>query len=159
MNGAMLYEQLSNVLYVEGYALDEFASNRLGLIQCTKKSQKIGLLLDKSIEEDIRIRHIQVAEAFRATLGIDVCSCVVTNAPIGVSLATSSSGASWGCIQNIDTLIHGANELIQDGCTAIAVVARFPEDESDEEKAAFDAYRKQGGVDGIAGTVILLDFV
>jgi hypothetical protein len=41
----------------------------------------------------------------------------------------SVSGASWGSVRDTDTLIEGARELLQRGCTAIAVVARFPEDE------------------------------
>ena len=41
MNGAMLYWPISNALYVEGYALDEFASGRLSLHPINKKSKVI----------------------------------------------------------------------------------------------------------------------
>lgn len=151
MNGAMLYAEIPNVLYVEGYALDEFAADRLGLLPVTKKGHKIGLLVDAAIEEDLRIRHLQVADAFRATLGIDVSACVITSQPVGVEIALSASGASWGTLNNIQTLKEAAGVLLQQGCTAIAVVVRFPEDESEEEKGAFEKYRKGGGVDCIAG--------
>ena len=67
-------------------------------------------------------------------MGIDVAECVVTSRPVGVSVRLSQSGASWGSVKDTDTLIEAAEELVSRGCTAIAVVARFPEDEeiSDE---------------------------
>lgn len=34
-----------------------------------KKCHKIGLILDKGIEESLKLRHIQVADAMRASLG------------------------------------------------------------------------------------------
>lgn len=130
MNGAMMYWPIPNVLYVEGYALDEFSFGRMGLMPVVKKGHKIGLLMDSAIEPELQIRHLQVANAARATLGIEVSKCVVTKMPVGVNLkGLSDGGASWGCIENIDTLIEGARELVNSGCTAIAVVARFPEDE------------------------------
>ena len=156
MNGAMLYEDIANVLYVEGYALDQFASNRIGLLPVTKKANKVGLLLDLGIEDDLRTRHLQVADAFRATLGIDVSQCVVTSEPLGVRVALSSSGASWGTVDNIDVLLKAAKSLIDGGIDAIAVVARFPEDETAEGKALFDQYRKGVGVDAIAGAEALI---
>jgi hypothetical protein len=159
MNGAMLYDQIPNVQYVEGYALDEFANGNIGLLPRTKKGNRIGLLLDKGMEDHLRIRHMHVADAFRATLGIDIASCVVTSEPVGVEVALSASGASWGSLKNIDTLLHGAQELINDGCTAIAVVVRFPEDESEEEQLLFEKYRKGEGVDAIAGAEALISHI
>lgn len=38
----------------------------------------IGLLLDSAIEEDLLVRHLQVADAARATLGVCVCVCVMS---------------------------------------------------------------------------------
>jgi Protein of unknown function (DUF3326) len=42
LNGAMMYWPMENVLYVEGYALDEFAAGRVGLQPIKKRAQKIG---------------------------------------------------------------------------------------------------------------------
>ena len=96
LNGAMMYWPLENALYVEGYALDEFASGSIGLVPTKKKAQKIGLLLDSGIEEHIRLRHLQVADAARATLGIDVTAVELTPEPVGVTTSLTESGASWG---------------------------------------------------------------
>lgn len=72
--------------------MDEFASNRVGLKRVQKSGQRIGLLLDKAIEEDLRIRHLQVADAARATLGIDVAECVVTSQPVNVQVKDVTEG-------------------------------------------------------------------
>jgi hypothetical protein len=87
--------------------------------------------------------------------GIDVTECVMTSEKVGVEIHISESGASWGSIENSVTLLEGAEKLIQNGCTAIAVVVRFPEDEDidgendgnggisvDEAAARFAAYRQ-----------------
>jgi hypothetical protein len=101
-----------------------------------------------------------VADAFRATLGIDVAAAVVTSEPVGVSTFLSPSGASWGSVQNTNTLVEGAQELLRLGCDAVAVVARFPEDEEDEEdQGLFQAYRQGLGVDAIAGAEALISHV
>jgi Protein of unknown function (DUF3326) len=87
--------------------------------------------------------------------GIDVSECVITAEKVGVEIHISKSGASWGSLENSTTLLEGADQLIRNGCTAIAVVVRFPEDEDidgendgnggvsvDEAAARFAAYRQ-----------------
>ncbi len=162
LNGAMMYWPLENTLYVEGYALDEFAGGAIGLAPTKKRSHVIGLLLDKGIEESLKIRHLQAADAARATLGINVAKCLVTDKELGVETSVTSTGASWGSVNNIETLVDGARRLVQEGCTAIAVIARFPEEEdsssgtSGYDAELFDAYRKGEGVDAIAGVEALI---
>ena len=94
MNGAQLYWPAPELLYTEGYALDEFAAGRWGLRPAT--SQRVGLLLDAAIEPELRTRHLQAADACRATLGVDVGAYAITDAPVGVELNMSPAGASWG---------------------------------------------------------------
>ncbi len=147
MNGAMLYWNIPNALYVEGYGLDRFAAGDWGLRPV--HDNKIGLLLDQGIEPDLRLRQLQAVDAARATLGITVTDYVVTDAPLNVELRTSESGASWGTIGNADSLLRAADTLINKvGADAVAVVARFP-DEVDSE--ADRNYRLGKGVDLIAG--------
>jgi len=152
----MLYWPMKNVLYVEGWALDEFSRGKLHLKPVLYGGQNIGLLLDRGIEEDLRIRHIHVTNAARATLGVDVSNCVITAREIGVEVKLSSSGASWGSISDIASLLDGAKELIRLGCSAIAVVARFPEDEDENSAQQFEQYRQGKGVDYIAGTEAII---
>lgn len=147
LNGAQLYWPLDNTYYVEGYGLDRFAAREWGLRPV--RQNKIGLLLDRGIEPELRLRHIQAADATRATLGLNLTDYVVTDAPLEVELRTAGSGASWGTIGNPGSLLRAAEKLInQGGAEAIAVVARFPDDNDSE---SLQNYRHGSGVDHLAG--------
>ncbi len=147
LNGAQLYWNLPNALYVEGYGLDKFASGCWGLRPVHQN--RVGLILDQGIEPDLRVRHLQAADATRATLGLNLTDYVVTDAPLNVELRTAASGASWGTIGNPDSLLRAAEVLIhQARAEAIAVVARFPDDLGSD---ALQAYRHGQGVDPLAG--------
>lgn len=147
LNGAQLYWPLPNALYVEGYALDKFASMCWGLKPVHQN--RIGLILDAAIEADLQVRHLQAVDAARATLGLSISDYVVTDSPLGVELRTANSGASWGTIANLDSLLRAAQVLINKaGVEAIAVVARFPDDEGSLQ---LQQYRQGQGVDPLAG--------
>ncbi|MEQ8971066.1 MAG: DUF3326 domain-containing protein [Coleofasciculus sp. C1-SOL-03] len=147
LNGAQLYWNLPNALYVEGYGLDKFAAGCWGLQPVHQN--RVGLILDQGIEPDLRLRHLQAADATRATLGLNLTDYVITDAPLNVELRTAPSGASWGTIGNPDSLLRSVEVLIQQAkAEAIAVVARFPDDLGSE---ALEAYRQGQGVDPLAG--------
>ncbi|HEY9668495.1 MAG TPA: DUF3326 domain-containing protein [Coleofasciculaceae cyanobacterium] len=147
LNGAQLYWNFPNALYVEGYGLDKFASGCWGLRPIPQN--RVGLILDQGIEADLRLRHLQAADATRATLGLNLTDYVVTDAPLNVELRTAASGASWGTIGNPGSLLRAAEVLIhQARADAIAVVARFPDDPGSD---ALQAYRHGQGVDPLAG--------
>lgn len=147
LNGAQLYWPLDNTYYVEGYGLDRFAANQWGLRPV--RQNKVGLLLDQGIEPELRLRHIQAADATRATLGLTLTDYVVTDAPLEVELRTADSGTSWGTIGNSGSLLRAVEKLVtQGGAEAIAVVTRFPDDDSSEK---LQNYRHGGGVDHLAG--------
>ncbi len=148
MNGAQLYWSMPNTLYVEGYALDQFAKGNLYLQPVN--SNRIGLLLDKGICEDLLLRHLQVAEATRATLGLELSDYLITDEPLDINLQTSFSGASWGTITNPASLLRGAHKLIKLAkADAIAVVTRFPEEPP--ESMPIKNYRQGSGVDPLSG--------
>jgi Protein of unknown function (DUF3326) len=147
MNGASLYWNLPNVLYVEGFGIDQFAAGTWGL-QPVRRN-RIGLLLDRGMEPELRQRHLQVADAARATLGLDLTDYVITDEDLQVELRSADSGATWGTIGNPASLLRAAERLIMEaGATAIAVVVRFPET---TDEAALQAYRHGQGVDPLAG--------
>ncbi len=147
MNGAQLYWSLPNTLYVEGYGLDRFAAGTWGLE--TVRKNRVGMIFDRSIETDLRIRHLQVADGARASLGLDITDYVVTDMPLGVELQTAASGASWGTIQQPDSLLRAAEKLITTAkAEAICVIARFPDDPG---QTVLQEYRHGRGVDPLAG--------
>lgn len=148
LNGAQLYWNQPNIFYVEGYGLDRFAAGEWGLQPVHQN--RIGLILDRTIELELRVRHLQAADAARATLGLDLTDYIVTDAPLNVELRQADSGASWGTIGNPDSLLRAAEKLIyQAGANAIAVVARFPDEE--ENSISLENYRHGSGVDAIGG--------
>jgi hypothetical protein len=147
LNGAQLYWPIPNALYVEGYALDKFAAGSWGLQPVHQN--RIGLILDAGIEPDLQLRHLQAVDAARATLGLNITDWVLTDRPLQVELRISQSGASWGTIGNPDSLLRAAQKLIEQArVEAIAVVARFPDDEG---SLALENYRRGKGVDPLAG--------
>jgi hypothetical protein len=146
MNGASLYWRDPRIHYVEGAALDRFAAGELALRPV--RAQRVGVVLDAGIEADLRLRHLQVIEACRATLGLDLGPVLLTEAPLEVTLEQGASGSSWGRLHRPDALLRAGERLRDAGATAIAVVARFPEDPTSE---ALAAYRSGCGVDALAG--------
>jgi hypothetical protein len=96
---------------------------------------------------------MQAADACRATLGVNVAAVATTDEPLGVELRMSPAGASWGTLGRPDALLRGARALQESGCTAIAVVARLPDDEDEEMLAA---YRAGSGVDAVGGVEAII---
>ncbi len=146
MNGAALYWSNPRIHYVEGSSLDRFAAGELRLQPV--RQQRVGLLLDAGIEPELRQRHLQVADGCRATLGLNIGPVVTTDVPLEVSLSLGASGVSWGQLRRPDALLRAGEQLKAAGATAIAVVARFPDD---PESEALAAYRQGSGVDALAG--------
>lgn len=146
MNGASLYWSDRRIHYVEGWSLNRFAAGDLVLRPVHR--QRIGLLLDAGIEEGLRHRHLQAADACRASLGLEIGPVVTTDQPLEVQLQRGPSGSSWGTLAHPDALCRAAASLVAAGATALAVVARFPDDIGSE---ALAAYRQGSGVDALAG--------
>lgn len=64
----------------------------------------MGLVLDAGIENELRLRHLQVVDATRASLGLPVVEYIVTDTPLQVStILTESSSTS----KTICTLLSG----------------------------------------------------
>ena len=146
MNAASLYWSDRRIHYVEGWALDRFAAGELAL--APRASQRVGVLLDAGIEPELVLRHRQVIGACRASLGLPIGPVLSSELPLGVNLQQGASGSSWGTIERPDVLLRAGEQLVAAGATAIAVVARFPED---PESEALAAYRAGSGVDALAG--------
>eukprot|EP00850_Spirogloea_muscicola_P000304 SM000001S04706 [mRNA] locus=s1:1821452:1823572:+ [translate_table: standard] len=147
LNGAMLYWPMPNVLYVEGYGLDRFAEGRWGLQPVIQN--RVGLVLDAGIEAELRTRHLQVADAARATLGLPILNYIVTDVALQVvKWLDPLTGASTGRLQRPDALLRAVARLVdEEGVDAVAVVARFP----DDALADIEEYRQGQGVDALAG--------
>ncbi|KAL3628990.1 hypothetical protein CASFOL_028036 [Castilleja foliolosa] len=148
LNAAMLYWPMPNVLYVEGYALDRFAEG-LWALQPVHQN-KVGLVLDAGIEEELRVRHLQVVDATRASLGLPVVEYTVTDAALRVEKwVDPKTGQSTGRINRPDSLLRAVRTLVErSNVNAVAVVARFPDDDDSDD---VENYRQGKGIDVLAG--------
>lgn len=133
-----------NMLYVEGYSLDEFFKGNLKLKP--SKHNKIGVLFDKGIPQDVMNVHLNTINAVKCVYGVDIGDIEVTCCDVGIEFKIYESGISSGCVKNQETLLEGAKKLIAKGCNAIALVCMFDNPEYDNEK-----YCEGVGVDPVGG--------
>ncbi|KAL8229975.1 hypothetical protein R6Q57_014875 [Mikania cordata] len=152
LNAAMLYWPMSNVLYVEGYALDRFAESVWALQPVHQN--KVGLVLDAGIEDELRTRHLQVVDATRASLGLPILEYIVTDTPLEVEKwVNPKNGQATGRIKNPDSLLRAVQSLCDwSMVNAVAVVACFPDDDVDD----VDEYRQGKGIDLLAGVEAII---
>lgn len=136
-----------NMLYVEGYSLDEFFRGKVRLKP--NKNNRIGVVFDKSIPKDVLNIHINTINAVKAVYGVDVIGYEITEEPAGVEFFVDKSGISTGNVSNLNTIKTSAEKLINRGAQAIAIVCLFPEDEGED-------YSNGIGVDPVGGVEAII---
>ena len=136
-----------NMLYTEGYTLDEFFKGNCCLQE--SKNNKIGVIFDKAIPKDVLNIHINTINAVKTVYGINVFGYKITDEEVGVNFFVDISGSSTGNIENLGTLYKAAAELISEGAEALAIVCLFPEDNNSD-------YSKGNGVDPVGGAEAII---
>lgn len=118
----------SNMLYTEGFTLDCFFKNEINLVPA--EDNKIGIIYDRAIPEDVLNIHINTQNAVKTVYGVDICEYTITDTKAGVDFYLTNNGVSTGSVKNISTIIDAAKKLIENGCNAIGIVCLFkdPED-------------------------------
>lgn len=147
-NAAVFQKLPANALYVEGYGLDQFMRGHWALQ--TGKKQRIGVVLDAGMPNDMRILHINTINAVKSVYGVDIMGYAFTDAPIQTGCEITPSGCSSGYLRNPETLLTACRQLQAQGATAIALCMLLPELEEDEELLE-STYRSGSGVDPIGG--------
>lgn len=137
-----------NMLYVEGYSLDEFFKGKLKLLPVQNKN-KIGVIFDKSIPEGIINVHINTINAVKTIYGCDIIGYDITKENVGVEFCVDKTGISTGSVQNMQTVIDSGEKLLKEGATALAIVCRFEDDD-------FDNYSNGIGVDPVGGVEAII---
>ncbi len=135
-----------NMLYVEGYAIDEFFKGNLSLTP--QKNNKIGVIFDKAIPQEVLNVHINTINAAKIVYGINITEYIITDEEVGVYFENKGNYSTGG-ITSPETLITTAKKLISNGANAIAVVCRFEEDVSSD-------YANGIGVDPIGGVEAII---
>lgn len=144
VNAGILSAINDNMYYVEGYAFDEFFAGNLNLAPVMHQN-KIGVIFDKQIPENILNIHINTINALKTVKGYDIPHYEITDKNVGISLIKDTSGISCGRIEDENTLLRAAQKLIEKGCNALAVVCFFGDECEDEN------YNSGNGVDPIGG--------
>ncbi len=133
-----------NMLYVEGYSLNEFFKGNINLEPV--KENKIGIIFDKAIPQDVLNIHINTINAVKCVYGIDISGYEVTDEEVGIEFFINNQGISTGNVLNNATLLRTAQKLIQQGADALAVVCMFDNPEDDNPN-----YANGMGVDPVGG--------
>ncbi len=147
VNGGILSAINDSMHYVEGWALDEFLCTNIGLKPATiEKPNKIGVIFDCAIPENILNIHINTINACKMVWGLNIIGYEMTNVPVGVSFETSDKISSGG-ILNPQTLLLAGNKLLEKGADTLAIVCFFEDaPEADDLK-----YTEGRGIDPIGG--------
>lgn len=147
VNAACFSGITENMLYVEGYTLDSFFRGECNLI--VSRENKIGIVFDKSISQDVLNIHINTINAVKTVYDIEIIGYEITENEVGVDFFVDKSGISNGNVQNLATLKVAAEKLINRGADAIAIVCNFPEEQGED-------YSKGIGVDPVGGVEAII---
>lgn len=147
VNAACFSGITGNMLYIEGYSLDEFFKGNISLTP--SNNNKIGVIFDLAIPQDVLNIHINTMNAVETVYDINIIGHEITKEPVGVEFFVDNSGVSMGNVNNFDTLKSAAQKLITKGAEAIAIVCHFPDEQGDD-------YANGIGVDPVGGVEAII---
>lgn len=147
VNAACFSGITENMLYVEGYSLDRFFKGEVCLNPSS--DNKIGIIFDKAIKQDVLNVHINTVNAVETVYGLNILGYEITDEEVGVEFFVDNSGVSMGNVKNLETLKRAAQKLIEKGAEAIAIVCRFPDEQGDD-------YANGIGVDPVGGVEAII---
>ena len=116
-----------NMYYVEGYAIDSFFRGKIGLLP--SENNRIGIVFDHAIPQDVLNIHINTFNAVKAVYGIDILGYEITKKDAGIKFTITDNDISTGSIENPETLLEASETLLAKGAEAIALVCIFDEPE------------------------------
>ena len=147
VNAACFSGITDNMLYVEGYSLDEFFKGNLSLTPSC--GNKIGVIFDSAIPQNVLNVHINTMNAVETVYDINIIGYEMTDSPVGVEFFVDESGVSMGNVKKLETLKYAAQKLLNRGAEAIAIVCHFPDEQGDD-------YANGIGVDPVGGVEAII---
>lgn len=142
VNAAVFSAINGNMLYTEGLSICRLFKGEIALKPSF--NNKIGVIFDKAIPENVRNIHINTINAVKTVYGIDIPFVEITEEEAGVEYEFTNHKNSTGTLKNPKTLLKSAKKLIEKGAEAVAVVCHFKDCEADE-------YENGEGADIIGG--------
>ena len=158
VNGGILSAINYDMSYVEGHLFDEFFKGNINITPLNPyETNKIGLIFDCEIPQNIINVHINTINALKMVQGIETIAIEYTTSPVGVEIVVEN-GISYGNLKNPETLVEASEKLIKKGANAIAVVCFFNEDAEDEDYSNASGIDPIGGVEAIISHLITKKF-
>lgn len=152
VNGAVLSDPPSNLIYLEGFLLDQFLLGNIGINP--EKGNKIGVIFDKAISDERLEYEINVLNALKTFYGCDISCWTVTEKPLNVIPSINSFGFSEGKIENLDSLLQSSNKLKEKGVTAIGICCAIPDLELNSKYLSGSGIDPIGGIESLISRVV-----
>ncbi|MBQ2871754.1 DUF3326 domain-containing protein [bacterium] len=147
VNAACFSGITDNMMYVEGWTLNQFFRGNINLKPSLEN--KIGIIFDCAIPENIMNVHINTINAVKTVYGIEIADIEITKEPCGVEFFLTESGISSGSLNNPQTLLEAGQKLLKKGASALAVVTLFDDPDEDDGYSQGEAVDIVGGVEAI----------
>lgn len=122
VNASDFYGGCENVLYVEGFTLDQFILGHVALIP--RRLHHIGIIVDEVSEEELAY-VLTAANVVRSVYGIHIIGYSIVKGSIAGTAQKTSAGTYDGYIENPRGLLDAAQKLISKGATAIAIISKI----------------------------------
>jgi len=149
VNGVLLNAAEDNVLYTEGYLLDQFFLEKIGLRPV--KSNKIGVILDNYLDKTPINLAINTIEAVRSNKGINIVAYTFTKRLVNGTAVKTKSGSFFGKIKDVNIFLEPAKKLIKKGADAIAIATKV-----NITKKDLDLYFKSKGANPYGGVEAII---
>ncbi len=111
-----------NVLYTEGYLIDQFCKGLVNLYE--PYSNKVGVIIEKASKQELE-GIFNIINAVRAVHGIHIEDYVITDEPVGGCCEQNKSGSYVGKLEDTAVLFGACECLIKKGVNAIAVTTNI----------------------------------
>lgn len=142
-----------NVLYCEGYLIDQFSRGRVNLYQ--PYANKLGLIVNTPTSAELEA-VFNIMNTVRAVHGIDIEDYVITGESFGGGCVKNRSGSYVGNIERPDILFRACDQLIERGVNAIAVTSNIKDLPLSEYADHFDGLHPNpiGGAEAVISHLI-----
>lgn len=158
VNGGILSAITDNMAYLEGYLFDEFFKGNISITPKKNcETNRIGVIFDCEIPENILNVHLNTINALKMVQGIEISGIEYTKKPVGVEIEVKN-GISSGGLKNPQELLFSAEKLINKGAEAIAIVCFFGEDSEDINYSSGCGVDPIGGIEAVISHLVAKEF-
>ncbi len=152
VNGAVLSDPPSNLIYLEGFFLDQFLLGQISIVP--KNKNKIGVIFDSSISRERLDCEVNVLNALNAFYGCEIVGWTLTEKPLKVIPEINKFGFSTGKVENIESLVTKGLILKEAGATALAVCCVIPDLELNSNYTSGSGIDPIGGIESLISRIV-----